>query len=65
MILYNKMVPNLSQTNSIINSCVEFFIVFFNKNTCESLYLIATYKLPKMQIIYFCFILETKIKKCL
>jgi hypothetical protein len=65
MILYNKMVHNSSQKNSIIYSCVEFIVALLNKNTCESLYLIATYKLPKLQIILFCSILKSNIYKCL
>jgi hypothetical protein len=62
MVLYDEMVT-LTQTNLLKNVGVEFIIALFNNNTQEALYLIAVYKPLKMQVNYFCYILETIIKQ--
>ncbi len=62
MVLYDEMVT-LTQTNLLTNIGAEFIIAFFNDNTWETLYLIAIYMPPKMQVNYFCCILKTIIKQ--
>jgi hypothetical protein len=62
MVLYDEMVT-LTQTNLLTNVGAEFIIAFFNDNTRETLYLITIYMPPKMQVNYFCCILETIIKQ--
>ncbi len=53
----------LTQTNLLTNVGAKFIIAFFNDNTRKTLYLIAIYMPPKMQVNYFCCILETIIKQ--
>jgi hypothetical protein len=55
----------LSHTFSKIDLGVEFFIVFFNENTREALYIIAIYKPPQMNVIFFISILENIVTKIL
>ncbi len=62
MLLYDKMVI-LTQTIMLTNVGAEFIIALFNDNTQETLYLIAIYKPPKMQVNYFCCILTTIMKQ--
>ncbi len=62
MVLYDEMVT-LTQTNLLTNVGPKFIIAFFNDNTWETLYLIAIYMPPKMQVNYFCCILKTIIKQ--
>jgi hypothetical protein len=62
MILYDTNMF-LSHTFSKTHSSVEFLIVFFNENTQQALYIIAFYKPPQMNAIFFISILENIITK--
>jgi len=47
------------------NSGVEFLIVFFNENPQQTLYIIAIYKPPQMNVNFFIYILENIVMKIL
>jgi hypothetical protein len=62
MVFYDNNV-SLIENTTIINSCVEFITTLFNNNTRETLYIIAIYRPPKMQVSNFNYILKNIIQK--
>ncbi len=62
MVLYDDNVL-LIEITIITNSGVEFITALFNDNTRKTLYIIAIYKPPKMQVSHFNSILENIIQK--
>jgi hypothetical protein len=62
MILYDTNMF-LWHTFSKTNSGVEFLIVFFFENTRQALHIIAIYKPPQMNTIFFISILENIVTK--
>jgi hypothetical protein len=62
MVLYDDNVLSIEIT-IITNSGVEFITALFNDNTRKTLYIIAIYKPPKMQVSHFNSILENIIQK--
>jgi hypothetical protein len=62
MVLFDDNV-SLTKNTTITNSSVEFITVLFSDNTWEALYIIVMYKLPKMQVSHFNFILENSVQK--
>jgi hypothetical protein len=57
---------SLTKNTTITNSGAQLNTALFNDNTWKALYIIAIYKLCKMQVSHFNFILENIIqKKCL
>jgi hypothetical protein len=51
MILYDYNV-SLIENTTITNSSAKFIPTFFNDNIWKTLYIIAIYKPPKMQVTY-------------
>ncbi len=64
VVLYDDNV-SLTKITTITNSSAEFITTFFDDNTWEALYIIATYKPLKMQMSHFNFILKNIVQKML
>jgi hypothetical protein len=64
MVLYDDNV-SLTENTIVTNSSAKFIVALFNDNTQETLYIIAIYEPPKLQVSHFNSILESIIQKML
>jgi hypothetical protein len=62
MVLYDDNV-SLIENTTITNSSAKFITTLFNDNAQETLYIIAIYKPPKMQVSHLNFIFKSIIQK--
>jgi hypothetical protein len=62
MVIYDDNM-SLTKNTTITNFGAKFITTLFNNNTRQTLYIIAIYKPPKMQVSHFNSIVENIIQK--